>query len=115
VRINNEFVSFDDCLITICPLSEFVYEDSEGNVKTCIPRCVKAPPKLIRRTQGSKRKAAEIVDDSPKIADNHDDMLKDLLMSIPPELAEDYNFWIQTGIKLKRAGGTVELWEEWTD
>ncbi len=113
VRIQNPNTSFDECLITYCPMDDFSYEH-EGRHIVCSPRIVQCAKKAPNRST-SKRKASEIVDDSPKIADTHDDMVKDLLMSIPFELAEDYNFWIQTGIKLKRAGGTVEMWEEWTE
>ncbi len=115
---------FSDFLISYCPLVPFTYTPcddigepliSEDGVEITlqhIPQIVEYIPPL-KKTRGSKRKSDEI-DDAPKLADTREATLEAMLMSIPVEKADDYDTWIQTGIKLKRAGGTLEMWEDWT-
>jgi phage/plasmid-associated DNA primase len=94
---------FEDQVVVYCPLEKGRVVDNVTLKKT--------------RNKNSKRKADEMLvnDDSVKIAGKMTEELESLLLKIPAKEADDYNFWINTGIKFKRAGGDFEGWRKWTD
>lgn len=104
--------TFPDQIVTYCPMEPFevVHEDGTSEM---------LPHKVVefcgKRTKAQSARKSMDIDDSPKLADTHQDKLEELLMTIDCTLAQDYDFWIQTGIKLKRAGGTLAMWAKWTE
>lgn len=115
---------FSDLCITYCPLEPYEYTpcDENGepviNPETNEERLEIHEPVIvdyIAPKKNTKRKADTLVDDAPKLADTREATLQTMLFSIPPEVADEYDIWIQTGIKLKRAGGTLEMWETWSE
>ncbi len=101
--VMDERFSFEDQVVVHCPLEH-------GRVVDNV-----VVKRLKSKTNKRKADEALINDDSAKIAEKMGKSLKELLMLIQHEKAEDYNFWIETGMKFKRAGGQLEDWQEWTN
>lgn len=118
--------AFADLCITHCPLEPFEYTPCDENGDPLInpetnderidihePVVVEHVPQKKTSTRNSRKN--DLIDDTPKLADTREATLQGMLFSIPPEVADEYDLWIQTGIKLKRAGGTLEMWEAWSE
>lgn len=116
LKIDDRF-TFQEQMVSHCPLDTFEVKLESGEVEVRTSPIVQQaiPKKRATGNNGRTGKAQAKDDDDPKLSDNLHCMLEELLMTIPPRFAENYEVWIQTGMKLKRAGGTLEMWEKWSE